>query len=74
MPPHATVNHDYAVPSDKFGGSYGYPSSGALVAAGGYSEHFAHMAAYWNSQLAGIAQITALPDPSLVNAYKFRVH
>jgi hypothetical protein len=70
VPPHATVNHDYAVPSDKFGGGYGYPASGALAAAGGFDQHFAHMRAYWNGQLAGIAQITALPDKSLVNAYK----
>ena len=28
VPAHSTVNHDYAVPSDKFGGSYAYPSSG----------------------------------------------
>ncbi len=70
VPPHATVNHDYAVPSDRFGGSYSYPSGSALTAAGGYDRHFAHMRAYWNGQLAGIAQITALPDQSLVNAYK----
>ncbi len=70
VPAHATVNHDYAVPSDKFGGSYGYPATSALVAAGGYNQHFAHMRAYWKSQLAAIAQITALPDSSLINAYK----
>jgi hypothetical protein len=70
VPAHATVNHDYAVPSDKFGGSYAYPSSAAIVAAGGFDQHFAHMRAYWNGQLAGIAQITQLPDASLINAYK----
>jgi hypothetical protein len=70
VPAHATVNHDYAVPSDKFGGGYAYPATSALVAAGGYDQHFAHMRAYWKSQLAGIAQITALPDSSLINAYK----
>jgi hypothetical protein len=70
VPAHATVNHDYAVPSDKFGGSYAYPSSAAIVAAGGFGQHFAHMRAYWDSQLAGIAQITQLPDASLINAYK----
>jgi hypothetical protein len=70
VPAHATVNHDYAVPSDKFGGSYGYPAASALVAAGGYDRHFAHMQAYWKRQLAGIAQITALPDSSLIDAYK----
>jgi hypothetical protein len=70
VPAHGTVNHDYAVPSDKFGGSYSYPATSALVAAGGYDQHFAHMRAYWKSQLAAVAQITALPDGSLINAYK----
>ena len=70
VPAHSTVNHDYAVPADKFGGSYAYPSSAAIVAAGGFGQHFAHMRSFWNSQLAGIAQITALPDASLINAYK----
>jgi hypothetical protein len=70
VPAHATVDHDYAVPSDKFGGGYAYPSARARAAAGGYNQHFAHMRAYWNGQLAQIAQLTALPDRSLVNAYK----
>jgi hypothetical protein len=70
VPAHSTVNHDYAVPSDKFGGSYPYPSGSAITAAGGYDQHFAHMAAYWNGQLAGIAQIQQLPDQQLVDAYK----
>jgi hypothetical protein len=70
VPAHSTVNHDYAVPSDTFGGSYAYPSSSAIVAAGGFDQHFAHMRSYWNGQLAGIAQITQLPDASLINAYK----
>src|SRR5450631_841356 len=70
VPPHSAVDHDYAVASDRFGGSYAWPSAGALAAAGGYDQHFAHMRAYWNSQLAGIAQIVSLPDQSLVNAYK----
>jgi hypothetical protein len=70
VPPHSTVNHDYAVPSDTFGGSYAFPSASAIVAAGGFGPHFAHMASYWNGQLAQIAQITALPDASLINGYK----
>src|ERR1700744_4187812 len=69
-PAHSTGDHDYVVPSDKFGGSYAYPSSSAIVAAGGYDQHYAHMKSYWNGQLAGIAQITQLPDQSLINAYK----
>jgi hypothetical protein len=70
VPPHSAVDHDYAVASDRFGGSYAWPAAGALAAAGGYDQHFAHMRSYWNSQLAGIAQIQTLPDQSLVNAYK----
>ncbi|MGD0064894.1 MAG: hypothetical protein ABSB76_15785 [Streptosporangiaceae bacterium] len=58
------------MPADKFGGSYAYPSNSAIVAAGGFNQHFAHMSTYWNGQLAGIAQITALPDASLIDAYK----
>ena len=61
VPAHATVNHDYAVASDTFGGSYAFPTANAPAAAGGFSQHFAHMRTYWNSQLAGIAQIQALP-------------
>jgi hypothetical protein len=68
--PHASVNHDYVVASDKFGGSYAYPSQQALVAAGGYARHFAHMRAYWTGQLAKIAQIRRLPDSQLVDAYR----
>jgi hypothetical protein len=68
--PHSTTDHDYVVPSDKFGGSYAYPASSAIVAAGGYDQHFTHMKSYWQGQLAGIAQITQLPDQSLINAYK----
>src|ERR1700753_443610 len=70
VPAHSTVDHDYAVPSDKFGGSYAYPASSAIVAAGGFSSHYTDMKTFWNKQLAGIAQITSLPDASLVNAYK----
>src|SRR6201996_9009961 len=70
VPARSTVNHDYAVAADKFGGSYGYPSAAAITAAGGFDQHFTHMRSYWNAQLAGIAQITALPDASLIDAYK----
>ncbi len=71
MAAHATVNHDYAVASDRFGGSYAYPTASALAAAGGFSQHFAHMRTYWNSQLAGIAQIQTLPDQSLIDASQY---
>ncbi len=70
VPAHGTVDHDYAVAANTFGGSYALPAAAALVAAGGYSQHFAHMRAYWNAQLAGITQIQRLPDASLVDAYR----
>ena len=73
--PGATVGHDYVVAEDRFGGTYAWPTAAQLAAAGGYDGHFAHMRAFWNSQLAGITQLT-LPDAQLVDAYKagLRVH
>jgi hypothetical protein len=68
--PHSSVNHDYVVASNRFGGSYPWPSKQALIAAGGYARHFAHMRAYWNGQLSRIAQLTRLPDPQLIDAYR----
>jgi hypothetical protein len=70
VPPGQTVDHDYVVASDRFGGSYPWPSASALAAAGGFDQHFAHMRGYWNAQLAGIAQINTLPDQSLTDAYR----
>jgi hypothetical protein len=67
--PHQTVNHDYVVVSDRFGTANRWPGNEALAAAGGFDVHFAHMRAFWNAQLAGIAQIR-VPELSLVNAYK----
>ena len=70
VPAHSSVSHDYVVASDRFGGSYPWPSASALAGAGGFDQHFAHMHAYWDQQLAGIAQIVSLPDQSLANAYR----
>ena len=67
--PGATVHHDYAVAADRFGGTYPWPSDAALAAAGGFDQHFTHMAAFWNRQLSRIASLS-LPDPTLVDAYK----
>ena len=69
VPPHEAVNHDYVVVADRFGSDAPWPSATALAAAGGFTRHFAHMRAFWNAQLAGIARIS-VPDPSLVDAYK----
>jgi hypothetical protein len=67
--PGATADHDYVVAEDRFGGTYAWPTTAQLAAAGGYDGHFAHMRAFWNHQLAGITQLT-LPDQQLVDAYK----
>jgi hypothetical protein len=67
---HSAVNHDYAVAANRFGGHCPWPSAHALVAAGGFRQHFAHMRAYWNSQLASMAQIIRLPDQRLADAYR----
>ena len=67
--PHHAVDHDYVVVSDRFGSAAAWPSNEALLAAGGFTAHFAHMRAFWNAQLADIAQIS-VPEPSLVDAYK----
>jgi hypothetical protein len=67
--PHATVDHDYVVAADRFGGSYPWPSAEALAGAGSFDQHFAHMRSFWNGQLAAIAGIS-VPDRSLEDAYR----
>ena len=69
MLPHHVVDHDYVVVSDRFGTAAPWPSAQSLAAAGGFDQHFAHMRAFWNAQLAGIAQI-GVPDAALVDAYE----
>jgi hypothetical protein len=70
VPAHGTVRHDYVVASNRFGGTYPWPSKQALKAAGGYDRHFARMRAYWNGQLSKIARIVRLPDQQLADAYR----
>ncbi len=67
--PHVTVDHDYVIAADRFGATYPWPSSDALAGAGTFDEHFAHMANFWNGQIAGITGIT-VPDQSLDDAYR----
>ena len=69
VPPHHAVDHDYVVVSDRFASAAPWPSAQSIAAAGGFDQHFAHMRAFWNAQLAGIAQIS-VPDAALVDAYK----
>jgi len=68
--PGRSVNHDYAVASDKFAGTYAYPSNPQLMAAGTFAQHYTHMRSFWNDQLSRLAQIRQLPDPQLIDAYK----
>ncbi len=68
--PHQSVDHDYAVFSDEFGANFAYPSNAQLQHAGGFDQHYRHMRTYWNAQLGRLAEITSLPDQSLINAYK----
>jgi Carbohydrate binding module (family 6) len=65
-----TVYDDYVIAVDRFGNSYPWPSDVALANAGDWNTHYAHMATYWNNKLAGIVNITQLPDPTLIKAYK----
>ena len=69
VPPHETVDHDYVVAVDRFGNTYPWPSSEALIDAGGFDQHLVDMRNFWNGQLAQIAQIS-VPNTSLVDAYK----
>lgn len=70
VPAHSSVDHDYAVAADRFGGTYAWPSDSALTGTGGFAGHYAHMRSYWNGQLATITALDTLPDRKLVDAYK----
>ncbi len=66
----ATVVRDYAIGADRFGNSYSWPSDAQIKALGSFDQHYAHMRTYWNDRLSAIADITALPDSRLIDAYK----
>lgn len=66
----ATVRRDYAVGADRFGNTYAWPSDEKITALGSFDDHYAHMRTYWNDRLSKVANITALPNESLINAYK----
>ena len=70
VPPNQTILQDFVVATDRFGNTYAWPSDAALAAAGSWDQHYAHMKQYWDGRLSGIVQITQLPDPRLINAYK----
>ena len=67
--PHTSVDHDYVIAADRFGGTYPWPSAAALADAGTFDQHFAHMAYFWSGQLAAITGIS-VPDRSLEDAYR----
>jgi hypothetical protein len=67
--PGRSVVHDYVVAVDRFGNRYPWPARAALVGAGGFARHFAHMERFWNRQLAQIADVH-VPDASLDDAYR----
>lgn len=67
--PGATVTHDYVVAADRFGQSYPWPTAAQLQAAGGWQQHFTHMRAFWDGQLAQLTRLS-LPDPQVVHAYE----
>ena len=69
VPAHHAVAHDYVVVSDRFGASYPWPTAPALAVAGGFAQHEAHMRAFWNTQLAQIAQVN-VPNKTLDDAYR----
>ena len=66
---HSKTTHDYVLTVDRFGNQYAWPSRAALIAAGGYDVHFAHMRAFWDAQLDQVASID-VPDQQLNDAYR----
>jgi len=66
---HKLVVHDYVVAVDRFGNNYTWPTAQQLADAGSFDQHFGHMKAFWNAQLATIAGID-VPYTSLDNAYR----
>jgi hypothetical protein len=69
LPPHASAVHDYVLAVDRFGGDDAWPAPAALIGAGTFAQHYAHMRAFWNHELAEIAQVR-VPDPRLNDAYR----
>ena len=69
--PGETSVREYVFITDYFGNDEAEePKSAELAQMGRFDEHYNHMKEYWNNRLDGIANITALPDERLINAYK----
>ena len=69
LAPGETVQMDFVVGADRFGGKYPYPSGKELCAAGGFEAHYAHMREYWLDRLSALCDLE-LPQPQLVHAVK----
>ena len=67
--PGETVQMDFVVGADRFGGKFPYPSGEALRKAGGFDQHYAHMRTYWLERLSALVDLE-LPEPQLVYALK----
>ncbi len=65
-----SITMDFAVGADRFGGSYPYPSDEAISRLGSFDEHYEKMKSYWVNRLEPLCEIAALPDETLINAYK----
>ena len=70
LAPSCTAVLDFAVGADRFGGKYPYPAPEVIAAAGGFDEHYKKMKSYWLKRLEPLCEITKLPDPVLIDAYK----
>lgn len=68
--PNEWLSHDYVIAADRFGGTYAWPTESELAEAGSWDKNFVLMAEYWDKKLSRIANITDLPDPELIRAYK----
>lgn len=65
-----SVQLDFAVGADRFGGNYPYPSDEKIAAEGGFDKHYQLMKDYWTKRLEPLCEIAELPDEKLINAYK----
>ena len=68
--PGETADFDFAVAADRFGGKYPFPDADEIRKQGGFDEHYEYMKKYWLARLEPLAEITALPEPELIDAYK----
>ncbi len=68
--PGETVNHDLAIPIDRFAQGCNWPSNSEIQAAGSWDTHFYHMQQHWDAKLNTITVINQIPDEDLADAYR----